>query len=228
VSSTTPVQKAVDQVLCEACPGVPLTQLHSRVQRVECMGNGKDGDSDMQGWEAMEAPVGTHNYVVHVVEPGLDQLLPSIPQLVQRVADLEAGRKEDKRQAAAANSQQVENLAAQIALLAVGASDFRTTISTRFRSRYSGSALVHYLAVRGVHDPAQQLDALVTGRNAAVHPSPLSQLRARVQRLQQFITPELRYLEPLSCLIVEGFEDILKDCKGQGFATKSLKGRNGL
>lgn len=189
---------------------------------------------------------------------GLDQLLPPFPELVQRMAaveadckevralaaavraqaaaakadaaDVRAGVADVRAQAAAANSPQVEELAAQIALLALGASGFHTTSSTRFQIQHSGSALVQCLSEQGVPNPAQRLGALVPGCAVDVCLSSLSQLRARVQRVQMFITPELRALEPFACHVVEHFEHIYTKCKGEGFKKKkkSWTGRRGL
>lgn len=240
VDSSTPVRKAVDDLLCAAWPEVAPKQLHSRVQRVECVEKGED--RDLHGWEAMESPVGVFNYDVYAEQP--DLVLPG-PNIMERLETVEkeaaaaraeaaaakegaAAAKEEaaaaraetaaaRVAAAAGHSPQVVNLAAQIAMLAVGAQCFRTTQSDRFSTSFSSSAFLRYLSRRGVQDAAMRSDSLVTDRNAAVHPAPRSELEAEVERVRAFITPELRDRASFECLIVEEYKQIYEECKEEGF-----------
>jgi len=231
IRSDTPLNQAVCQALYMAYPSAPAHALPSRVQEV--LRNGHGAHVQIPDWQSDEQPAGHHHYQVRIVED-------SVPQSVQGMIDRAVAQASVQLQAqvdglsgtvaaqgaelaavkdtvAAIAWRPVTNLAAQIALLAVGASQFRTIKSARFTHGCSGSALSAFLTAQGVTDADAQLDALVTGRNASVHPAPLLELKAEAGVVQSFITPQLRACEPLACMIVERFDDILAACNDEGF-----------
>lgn len=107
------------------------------------------------------------------------------------------------------------NLVTQVLLVAIGRQTLRTTTSTRFQEWGPGDPLLQRLAdATGL--PSNELvtwaDAVITARNAAVHPVNKAALDEEVRQVRQLLTPEVESLSTTckwACRFLARYEAIV-------------------
>ena len=116
-----------------------------------------------------------------------------------------------KAQLAVSTVPRLQNIVAQVLLLAWG-KDFFTTTSTRFRNlRAEKQREWVQLAMSMDMEPARLLkeaDECLTIRNRQMHPSNLATLEKEVAAVTSLLTPELERLCPLESNLLKKFEVI--------------------
>jgi hypothetical protein len=209
-SSTTPLNSAVHTAAARAGARLGSAVHVDKVVRVH-------DNTIVHNWEHCSDPVGPHKYAAIASKPTFAQLVDQLRQEFK--ADVDAAKAQaaaSQRTADAALVPEVENLAVQVALYAAGTTILRGSKSTYFTQGPARSShLVQLLADRGVIEPGQQLDALVTARNASTHPSDERELLSKVVRVRNCLTDGVRRDTQVACTILDIAEALIQG-RGSG------------